>query len=194
MSATGRNSLGCVKERIEAVISHSSVPEDPVHSKNTLEWLLRLRPHADEALRLAALGHDIERAVEEKVKRKDFPDFESFKAAHAKRSAELLKKIMLDCGVEDTSLIERVHALVLKHEIGGDPDSDLLRDADALSFFDVNISLYFERNGWEETRRRALWGLRRLSEGARAFVEDMRYEKKELNTLLREVLKEAQSR
>ena len=53
-----------VKKAIEAVVAESSVPEDPLHSKNTLSWLLKLKPDADEALQIAALGHDIERAIE----------------------------------------------------------------------------------------------------------------------------------
>ena len=79
------NSLERVEQRIAEVISGSSVPEDPAHSRNTLEWLLRLAPQADTALRIAALGHDIERAVEaRKVRRADFADYDAFKAAHAR--------------------------------------------------------------------------------------------------------------
>jgi hypothetical protein len=57
------HSIDCVKKRIEEIIKTSPVPEDPIHSKNTLEWLLWLKPDADEALQIAALGHDIERAI-----------------------------------------------------------------------------------------------------------------------------------
>ena len=42
--------ISLVKRKIEEVIKGSSVPEDPVHSKNTLEWLLKLKPDADENL------------------------------------------------------------------------------------------------------------------------------------------------
>ena len=64
-------SLERVARRIAEVIAGSTVPEDPEHSRNTLEWLLRLDPKADAALRIAALGHDIDRAVEErKVRRR----------------------------------------------------------------------------------------------------------------------------
>ncbi len=192
MSAIERDKLDCVVKSIEALISRSGVPEDPLHSKNTLEWLLRLRPDADEALKTAALGHDIERAVEgRKVKRADFSDFESFKEAHARNSAGILREIMLDCGTKDARFIERVHTLVSNHESGGDPDSNLLRDADALSFFDVNLPLYFERNGWQETKRRALWGYRRLSAGLRPLIARMSYKNKDLHKLLREVINEA---
>ena len=76
------------------MIAGSGVPEDPGHSRNTLEWLLRFDPKADPALRIAALGHDIERAVEaRKVQRGDFADYDAFKAAHARNSAAMLGEI-----------------------------------------------------------------------------------------------------
>ncbi len=56
----------CAKKKIEKIIKNSLVTEDPIHSKNTLEWLLKLKPDADEALQIAALAHDIERAIEKR--------------------------------------------------------------------------------------------------------------------------------
>ena len=42
-------------------------------------------------MRLAALGHDIERAVEsKKVRPSDFSNYDEFKAAHAANSAKIL--------------------------------------------------------------------------------------------------------
>ncbi len=76
--------VGRAKRKIRALIAGSRVPEDPLHADNTLEWLLRLQPDAGDALQLAALAHDIDRANEEiKVKRADFDDYDAFKAAHA---------------------------------------------------------------------------------------------------------------
>jgi 3-hydroxyacyl-CoA dehydrogenase len=76
--------IECVKKKIEKIIKNCLVSEDPIHSKNTLEWLLKLKPDADEALKIAALAHNIERAIEKrKVKRKDYRDYDKFKNAHA---------------------------------------------------------------------------------------------------------------
>ncbi len=123
-------------EAIEKVIAQSSVTEDPIHSKNTLNWLLRLKPDADEALQIAALGHDIERAVEErKVKRQDFEDYDAFKQAHARNSASILRDLMLENGIGDPKFVGDVYTLVCRHEVGGDPRSDVLKDADSLSYF-----------------------------------------------------------
>ena len=70
------DSIDCAKQSIRAIISGSGVPEDPLHAENTLGWLLKLDPGADQALQIAALAHDIERAVEaQKVRREDFKDY-----------------------------------------------------------------------------------------------------------------------
>ena len=71
------------------------------------------------------------------------------------------------------------------HETGGDPRADLLKDADSLSFFQVNLPHYYARNSVEETRRRCLWGYRRLSEKQRRVVATFRYPDKTLESLLK---------
>lgn len=166
-SAQMKKDLEQLKNRITEIIATSRVPEDPVHSRNTLDWLLELEPDADEALKIAALGHDIERSIEDrKVRHEDFPDFDAFKKAHAESSARILREIMESCGMEE-ALINEVHRLVRNHEAGGDPRSNLLRDADALSFFDVNLPMYLQREGPERTMDRCRWGYQRLSPKAR---------------------------
>lgn len=185
------NSIQRVIKRIESTVARSSVAEDPVHSKNTLEWLLKLKPDADEALQIAALGHDIERAMQQrKIRRENFPDYDRFKAAHASNSAEILKEIMLECGVEDETLIQEVYDLVCRHEVGGDRRCDLLKDADGISFFEVNLPFYYQRNGPEETKRRCLWGYRRLSEKVKKIAGNLTFENEQLNRLLRITIEE----
>ena len=170
---------------IESVIAQSSVAEDPIHSKNTLQWLLRLKPDADEGLQIAALGHDIERAIEErKVKRRDFEDYDAFKQEHAKNSASILRDLMLENGIGDPKFVGDVYTLVCRHEVGGDPRSDVLKDADSLSYFDVNLPHYYQRNGREETLRRCLWGYRRLSEHGKAMLQEIRHDDEDLRQLL----------
>jgi len=179
------NSIACIKEKIEEVIANSAVSEDPIHSKNTLKWLLKLYPKADEALQIAALGHDIERAVEErKVRRKDYISYDEFKKAHALKSAEILREIISECN-SDGKFIEDVCLLVCHHETGGDSRANLLRDVDSISFFDVNLSFYFTRNGVEETKERYLWGYRKLSDSLKAIVADFNYEDEELESLVK---------
>jgi len=105
------------------IIAGLQVPEDSRHADNTLEWLLRLEPDANDALQLAALAHDIDRAIGRiKIKRADFGNYDAFKAAHARNSAEILSPILTACGVERNIVKEACH-LVQAHEVGGDPGS-----------------------------------------------------------------------
>ncbi len=167
------DAMACAVARVRARLALSEVPEDPRHGENTVQWLLRLHPEADEALRLAALAHDIDRATPERVRREDFRDYDAFKAAHARRGARLLRGILEGCGLEP-ALVEEACRLVAHHEAGGDPRADILRDADSLSFYDTNLPLYLRRQGPEEALRRARWGWARLSERGRALLRAFR--------------------
>ncbi len=182
------DNVDCAKQKIRAVIAGSRVPEDPRHADNTLEWLLRLEPDAGDALQLAALAHDIDRAIEEiKVRRADFDDYDAFKAAHARNGAEILRPILSACGVPG-DIVDEACRLVEVHEVGGDPRADLLKDADSISYFDVNLLLYYQREGWAETKRRSLWGYRRLSARMKEEIKNVTYQNKALTRLLREII------
>ena len=149
---------------------------------------MRLDPEADDALQIAALAHDIDRAIEEiKVKRKDFDDYDAFKAAHAKNGAEILRPVLIACEVEQ-DIVKEVCRLVTCHETGGDERADLIKDADSLSYFEVNLPFYFEREGWKETKRRSVWGYLRLSSQAKETVKNMTYKDEVLTQLLKEVV------
>jgi hypothetical protein len=167
------------------------VPEDPRHAENVLEWLLKLDPKAGHALQIAALAHDIDRAVEaRKVRRSDYTDYDTFKTAHARNGAKILRAILDECGVAESTADEACR-LVTLHEVGGDPRSDLLKDADSISFFETNMPLYYQRHGWEETKRRCIWGYRRLSARMKRIAQSMTYEQKVLTRLLKEAIREA---
>ena len=178
------------KQKIRTSIADSRVPEDPHHAENTLEWLLRLETDAGEALQLAALAHDIDRATPEHVRREEYPDYDAFKAAHARRGARLLRGILEDYGVK-SAIVKEACRLVELHEVGGDPGSDLLKDADSISYFDVNLPLYYQREGWDETKRRSHWGYRRLTPRAQEIVKRIDHGDKELARLLQEVIHES---
>ena len=182
------NSIVCAKQTIRAVISKSSVPEDPIHAESVHGWLLRLKADADETLQIAALAHDIDRADEtRKIQRADYDDYNEFKAAHSRNSAKILKEVLHECQLEQP-IIDEACRLVEQHEIGGDSRSDLLKDADSLSFFEVNMPLYFQREGYEETLRRCIWGYRRLSPQMKKICRNMTYPQPLLNKLLKEAI------
>lgn len=186
------DNIDYLKRKIEEIIKKSPVSEDPIHSKNTLEWLLKLKPDADEALRIAALGHDIERAIEErKVRREDYKNYDEFKDAHASNSAKVLTEIMEACKI-DKKIADDIFFLVCHHETGGSERVDILRDADSISFFQVNVPDYFIRNGVEETKKRYLWGYRKLPDNLKRVVAEFDYQNKELESLVKSCIGESE--
>ena len=183
------DNLDCIKKKIEKIIEKSSIPEDPIHSKNTLKWVLKLKPDADDALQIAALGHDIERAISErKVKRQDYKKYDEFKEAHALNSAKILLEIMKECKASKV-LMDEVFSLVAHHEKGGSEKAEILKNADTISFFDVNLPFYYLRNSVEETKRRFLWGYKKLPKELQRMVAEFDYNNRKLAALVKKWIK-----
>lgn len=180
--------LSRAQAEIRAVFARSPTMQAARHAEDTLAWLLRLRPGADPALALAALGHDIDHAdPRTMLGRENFESYGDFKDAHAARAASVLRALLARCGVNG-SLAQRACWLVEHHECGGDADADLLRDADNLSYFRVNLPAYFDREGRMETLRRCRWSYECLSPQARKHVGDITHRDPRLNRLLRETM------
>jgi len=177
-----------VRKRIGEIVVQSPYPEEPFHSINTLEWLLKLEPEADRALQIAALGHDIERAIpDRKISASKYDTYDDYKNAHAQNSAEIIAEILQDCGV-DREETEEIAFLVSQHETGGGERLDKLLNADVLSFFHVCLPLYFDRKGPEITRKRMVWGFKKLSADSRELVSEIDFPDEQLRELVRETV------
>jgi hypothetical protein len=113
------------------------------HLERTLHWARELDPAASDALLLAALLHDIERA---------FPDpgspfdsardwsLDAYVDYHQGRSAAQLARWMGEHGAAAEDIAAAV-ALVAVHERGGWPEADVLQAADSLSFIETMTPL-----------------------------------------------------
>ena len=112
------------------------------HLERTLDWTLRLDPDAGEALRIAAVTHDIERAFPVESRWDSKRDWESpdYNRWHQDRCAEIVGAWLREQGAAD-GLRGDVEALVRAHEDGGWPDADVLQAADSLSFLDTMVPL-----------------------------------------------------
>ena len=177
-----------IESEIERIISKSEIPEDSRHSKNTRAWVLRLKPEADIALQIAALGHDIERSMKElKIKRENYIDYNEFKMSHARNSAKVLDDLLSKYDLNE-AIRYKVSNLVTHHEFGGNSEENILKDADSISYFDVNLPFYFQRNSKGETAFRIMWGYQRLSDEAKSIVRNFSYDNIELETLFRDAM------
>lgn len=180
-----------LKKEIAEIISKSRETEDPVHSKLTLKWLLKLKPKANEAMQIAALAHDIERAVTGKTEStlKNFSNIQEIKNEHAKKSAEIIGELMAKYGYGKRE-IQKVKRLVARHESGGDRDSDILRDADSIAYFDYNIYIYIKKKGFERTKEKIKFMYGRISRKTKKIVEKIKFKDKEVEELFREAILE----
>jgi hypothetical protein len=114
-------------------------PRELAYALRLSQWVLRLRPEADEALRLAARCQHLCRWM---IPRASYPATragylrwrEDLKRFHAEKAGEILR----DTGYP-SDLIARVQALNLKQHFPQDPDARVLEDALCLVFLEFQL-------------------------------------------------------
>jgi len=181
-----------IREEIKEIIRESPIEEDLGHSETTLQWLLKLKPDADEALQIAALAHDIERGVTKKSETSlsDYKNgYAEYKKQHASMSAKIISEMLQRYGYDD-KFAEKVKKLVENHEVGGSPETDVLRDADSLSFFLYNLSFNLKRNGREIAKEKIKFMYSRMSEKAKEIAQKIDLANEELTKLFKESISE----
>jgi len=126
----------------------ANYPYNSTHLLKSLDWLDRLAPDASDAVRLATLTHDMERAFGGPdaiaIKLND----RAYEEAHSNRSAKIVGEWLRANGAQE-DLANGVEALIRVHEWGGSPDANLVQAADSLSFLETNVDLMlgFARTG-----------------------------------------------
>jgi hypothetical protein len=172
--------VGDLEHRAEGWIAGYSQAH---HLIRTRYWVVQLDPAADDALRLAALTHDIERHVpggptqDRAASAWDDPEY---LAAHSERSARIVGAWIREQGGAET-LARDVEALIRAHELGGSPEADLLQAADSISFLETlaPVSAAWVRDGVcsaDKAKEKHAWmyqriRLQRARELARPYYE-----------------------
>ena len=124
-------------------------PYNSHHLIRSLEWLDRIAPGSHEAVRLATLTHDMERAFpgpDQPVWNGD--EDKEYYIAHSHRSARIVGVWLRERGA-DGEAVRQVEELIEVHEFGGWTEANLVQAADSLSFLEVNVDLFlgFARSG-----------------------------------------------
>jgi len=119
------------------------------HYLATNEYLLKLEPAASKELQIAALTHDIERSFPNSVDQsgRSCDDY-TYLLLHGTASAEIVLKKINELRLDID--FYKIYSLIQRHELGGDFETDLLKDADSLSF--LKILPDFLMSIWEKER------------------------------------------
>lgn len=139
------------------------------HFEKTVEWLKILYPEADEPMLIAAYSHDIARAFRTKTavelfKDKEFNDPDILKA-HQNNGARIMSEYLKKHEYPE-SAIRRVNNMISKHEEGGDVESNFLKDADSLSYLEVNAKKHIgmiDKLGKDKVERKIDWMFERIT-------------------------------
>ena len=161
-----------VKSFVKEAFIKANNQDDIKHLDRTVYWLKQLKPDADEALRIAAFAHDTERAfidaaANEKFKTstKGFTDEEHLNH-HQNKGAEIIANFLKEQNAPQ-ELIDRVQMLISKHEVGGNEDQNLLKDADSISYFENQIEHFLTKKvaevGKEKVRVKFQWMFDRIT-------------------------------
>jgi len=157
------------------------------HFEQTVAWLKRLKPDADEPMLIAAYSHDIARAlrqVDSKTlfKNKELNDPEVLKE-HQEQGAQIMGEFLRDNDYDEVS-VKRVENMIRHHEEGGDEESNLLMDADSLSYLEVNAKKHIgliDVWGKGKVERKIDWMYSRISSArAKEFAQPYYQEVKDL--------------
>lgn len=164
-----------LENEIERIISESPVKTDLNHAKTTVKIVKQLKPDADDTLLIAALAHDIERCylVDKENIAEKFDDYKTYKRLHAEKGSQIIAGLMKKYNF-DNNFTNKVIKLVKNHESGGDDESNILMDADTISFFIENLDNYITDFGIEKTKKKIDFMFNRIvSPQARLIAKPM---------------------
>jgi hypothetical protein len=129
------------------------------HLLRTRDWALVVDPAASEAVRIAALLHDIDRGFPDPSRpfdpARDWND-PGYLRWHQDRSARIAGDWLAARGAGAT-LVADVRRIVAAHEDGGFPEADVVQAADSLSFLETmaEATADWVRNGAEPANAEA---------------------------------------
>jgi len=143
------------------------------HFANTMDWLLKFNPGADEAMQIAAYAHDTGRALSKYDKGAFLLDKAALKK-HQESGAVEIYDFLIKAGAEE-KLAAKVKSLIKKHEVGGTEAQNLIKDADSVSYFEVNALKHIKRTdefSKAEIKAKFDWMFKRItSKTARKIAE-----------------------
>ncbi|MBD3253421.1 DUF4202 family protein [Candidatus Pacearchaeota archaeon] len=168
-----------VKKFVNKSFENSVTNESSVHYEKTVYWVKKLKPEADEPILIAAYAHDIQRAFRKTNTEETFKNIEmndpNFLKMHSEQGAKIISDFLRENNYDESN-VERVYKMVKNHETGGDEESNLVKDADSLSYFECNAVKHVRETskviGKEKIKNKIMWMFNRItSQNAKKIAE-----------------------
>jgi uncharacterized protein DUF4202 len=142
------------------------------------------------ALQIAALGHDIDRAVPDRmIKKNDYANYDEYKKHHALNSAKIMGELLGEFEF-DEKVIDKVKLLIENHEVGGEGDAEILKEADSLSFFEHALPFYINVHTQQETKDKIKFMYNRLSDNSKGLNKKLKFQDKQIKNLFKTTISE----
>lgn len=169
------------------LINRVKRPREVVYAERLTAWILRLRPNASEALRLATRSQHIRRW---EIPRNSHPmtreGYLRWKEALKRMHAHITGEILREVGYEQT-VIERVQSLNLKLNLKKIPECQTLQDALCLLFLEHQLVDLANRTSEEKviTALKKSWA--KMSSHGHEVAMTLKFEPRE-SALLRKAI------
>jgi hypothetical protein len=179
------------------------------HAQDTLKYLERAYPDPPCALRIAAYGHDIERAVNNKKKNRNKMCIGQFyrkhKELHTLKSSCIILYILSELGL-DRNIIHDACYIALNHEYGPKSDDvvldsysksyDLnlavkrLMNSDARAFFEEHsLEKYLTDYGRDALKQKIIFSYRRLDGVFSQEFQNMQFSNEKIEDIIKETIR-----
>jgi hypothetical protein len=164
-------------DKVEKFVTESFGKENQ-HLVRTLYWIKELKADASEELLIAAVSHDIERAFNTEARDKKTFNTDEEMEIHQVEGGRIMFDFLIDNSY-DAAKAARVRELISKHEVGGDEEQDLLKDADSISWLEMSAPKHIGKQSFpkEELEKKVASMFQRISsseakEFAQPFYEE----------------------
>jgi hypothetical protein len=152
------------------------------HFWRTAYWMKKLYPKADEAMLIAAVAHDLERAYRKVTPRGYIESKAGFIHRptimyHCRTGAKIVGDYLKEQGAPAT-MIRKVMMMIRGHEFGGNKWQNLLKDSDSISYFDGHYKKFLRKwidvSSSDRVRKKFDWMYGRItSPQAKRFAKPM---------------------
>lgn len=154
-------------------IRGEALPKELTHAAMVSAWIDRLRPGADDALRVAARGHHVRRWA---IPRNEFPQgrrgYLRWRQALHELHAATVGEVMTEAGYDAVD-VRRAQDLVRKKNLRRDADAQALEDSLCLVFLETQLGTFRTRQPDDRTAEvlRKTW--QKMSDEARALAVEL---------------------